>query len=227
MTLRSLRYLFFALLLCKVANVEAQTNQKQIVTFQQIGNSVQFAQPQGSESFLLQSRVNSRAAWKTLSNTSANASTPILSIPIPLQAQKHRLRVLAFVKPLSGQRKPLSFTVASNRKSLTFKTIRQARLYSVEYYQPSKKVWSRVSTVAGSEQSGRVVRVNLPASLGAIRGSSLRVAAVIGDASLSSDLAYLVCSSILLMFTNTNHQWPFHLVHVQSHQRKKEQRNKF
>ena len=196
MTLRSLRYLFFALLLCKVANVEAQTNQKQIVTFQKVGDSVQFAQPQGSESFLLQSRVNSRAAWKTLSNTSANASTPIVSIPIPLQAQKHRLRVLAFVKPLSGQRKPLSFTVASNRKSLTFKTIRQARLYSVEYYQPSKKIWSRVSTVAGSDQSGRVVRVNLPASLGAIRGSSLRVSAVIGDAPPSADLSSSVPTAL-------------------------------
>lgn len=195
-TLRSLRCLFFALILCNFANVEAQTIKSQIVPFQKVGDSVQFAQPQGSESFLLQSRANSRAAWKTLSTTPANVATPIVSLSIPVQARNLGLRVVALVKPLSGERRPLSFSVASNKKFLTFKTIRQARLYSVEYYQPAKKVWSRVSTVAGSEQSGRVVRVNLPANLAGSRGLSLRVAAVIGDAPPSADLSSSVPTAL-------------------------------
>jgi Beta propeller domain len=175
---------------------QAQTPSSQIVPFRKVGQKVEFSQPQGSVSFSLQSQVRSGAPWATIKTTPANGSSTMVSLSIPPGVRYQNLRVVALVGSATGQRKPLSFALDRNKKFLTFKTIRQARLYSVEYYQPSKKVWSRVSTVAGSDQNDRAVRVNLPPSLGKIRGLSLRVAAVIGDAPASADLSFAVSSAL-------------------------------
>ena len=119
----------------------------------------------------------------------ANLTNPVVSIAIPTQARSQNLRVVATVGPSKGLRKNLSFSLAASGKSLSFKTISQARLYSVERYQPATKMWSRVSTVASSSQSGGSVRVNLPSTLGKISRSDLRVVAVSGEAPSPSDLS--------------------------------------
>jgi len=73
---------------------------------------------------------------------------------------------------------------------LSFKTTAQARLYSVERYQPGIKTWSRIRTVAASSQIGSSVRVGLPSNLGKLSSKNLRVMAVSGDAPTPSDLSF-------------------------------------
>ena len=167
--------------------VQSQTTSNQIVPFKKVGQKVEFSQPQGSVSFSLQSQVRSGAPWTNLKTTPANASSPIVSLPIPPEVRNRNLRVVAKVASPIGQRKPMSFALARDGKSLNFKTTQHARLYSVERYQVSKKRWYRVSTVAASTSPGTSVRVNLPSSLGKLSVNSLRVIAVFGDAPASPD----------------------------------------
>jgi len=167
--------------------VQSQTTSNQIVPFKKVGQKVEFSQPQGSVSFSLQSQVRSGAPWTNLKTTPANASSPIVSLPIPPEVRNRNLRVVAKVASPIGQRKPMSFALARDGKSLNFKTTQHARLYSVERYQVSKKRWYRVSTVAASTSPGISVRVNLPSSLGKLSVNSLRVIAVFGDAPASPD----------------------------------------
>ena len=176
--------------------VQSQTASNQIVPFRKVGQKVEFSQPQGSVSFSLQSQARSGAPWTTLKTTPAKASSPIVSLSIPPEVRNRNLRVVALVVSATGQRKSLSFALAGNGKSLNFKTTKQARLYSVESYQVSKKRWYRVSTVAASSTDGSSVRVNLPSNLGKITASCLRVIAVCGDASSSVDLALSVPANL-------------------------------
>lgn len=168
--------------------VQAQATSNLIVPFRKVGSKVEFTQPQGSISFSLQSQVRNGAPWAVLSTTTANNSNPVVSLSIPAKALKQNLRVLATVRPSVGQRRSLPFTLASQSKSLTFRTTNQARLYSVERYQAANRSWTRVSTVAASSPAGRAVSVNLPSSLGKLSASSFRVMAVSGDAPAGSDL---------------------------------------
>ena len=179
----------FLFLVLGLGFAQAQTASNQIVPFRKVGQKVEFSQPQGSVSFSLQSQVRSGAPWINLKTTPANASSPIVSLPIPSEVRNRNLRVLAKVVSATGERKPMSFVLARDGKSLNFKTTQQARLYSVERYQVSKKRWYRVSTVAASTSPGASVRVNLPSSLGKLSVNSLRVIAVFGDAPASPDFS--------------------------------------
>jgi len=167
---------------------QAQTASNQIVPFRKVGSKVEFTQPQGSISFSLQSQVRKGDPWTVLSTTTASSSNPVVSLTIPARGLNQNLRVVASVRPPVGLRRSLPFTLAANARSLTFHATNQVRLYSVER-QATNRTWTRVSTVAASTQAGRAVRVNLPASLGRIPASSLRVMAVSGDAAAAADFS--------------------------------------
>jgi hypothetical protein len=187
----------FLFLVLGLGFAQAQTTNNQIVPFRKVGQKVEFSQPQGSISFSLQSQVRSGAPWTNLKTTPANASSPIVSLPIPPEVRNRNLRVVAKVASPIGQRKPMSFALARDGKSLNFKTTQHARLYSVERYQVSKKRWYRVSTVAASSTEGISVRVNLPPNLGKISAPCLRVIAVFGDAPASPDFSSSVSPKLL------------------------------
>jgi len=168
---------------------QAQATSNQIVPHRKIGQKVEFLQPQGAVSFSLQSQESAKGTWTVLATTVGSNSNPVLSLTIPRSALKQNLRVVASVRPPVGQRRSLPFVLAANARSLTFRSTNQVRLYSVERYQATNRTWARVSTVAASTPAGRAVRVNLPASLGKIPASSLRVMAVSGDAPAAADFS--------------------------------------
>lgn len=170
----------------------SQTSSNLIVPCRQTGNQIAFTQPQGSVSFSLQSQARAGAAWSTFNTYAANPSNPVVSLTIPIQVRNRNLRVVASVRPASGQRKNLPFTLANNSKSLTFRTTNSVRLYSIERYQAGKKNWTRVSTVAASPSPGITVRVNLPAAQPNYSSNALRVVAILGDPPSPADLALAV-----------------------------------
>lgn len=170
-------------------NLQAQVSTNRIIAFNKVGSKIEFAPPQDSISFMLQSQSRSGGPWSTLLTLPANPTQTLVSMTIPAQARNRVLRVIATVYVVGGQRRSLAFSLAPNGKSLSFRTIHQARMYSVERYQATAKTWVRISTAAASPVAGRTVKVNLPANLGKIPAKALRVVGVSGEAPPASDFS--------------------------------------